>query len=192
MGRFAIEGSKKELFKLEARQKISPAAHMAKDTASAVVTIDGSKKGGKLLRTAQYNNITSIDVLDSRDIALYKENGLGAKVLRVWISDEELYDKKTGKYNYEEVSEYLTAASPATDFFLANFKFLGLINEWADTPERGQPIVEKILTDLKSKFPKLRYIEVMNEPDFGPEYLNKLNPSNYYSYYKIVMRQLTM
>lgn len=186
MGRFAIEGSKKELFKLDANAKVSPAPQTAKDTAFAVVSIDGSKEIGKLVRTERYNNITSIDTLDSRDVSLYKENGLGAKVLRVWISDEQLYDKKTGKFNYEGVNEYLAAASPATDFILSNFKFVGLIHEWADTPEQGKPVIEKILTDLKREFPKLHYIEVMNEPDFGPEYLNKLTPANYYPYYKVV------
>jgi hypothetical protein len=186
LGRFAIEGSKKELFKLEANAKVSPPPQTAKDTASAVVTIEASKRTGKLLRTERYNNITSIDVLDSRDVALYQENGLGSKVLRVWVSDEQIYNQETGEYNYEYVNKYLTAASPATDFILANFKFVGLINEWTDTPEQGKPIVEKMLTDLKSKFPKLRYIEVMNEPDFGPEYLNKMNPNLYYPYYKVV------
>lgn len=186
MGRFAIEGSKKELFKLEAKKKVPAAPQLAKDTASSVVTIDCSKEMGKLIRTERYNNITRTDVLDSRDIALYKENGLGAKVLRVWISDEQLYDKKHGKYNYEGVNEYLTAASPATDFFLANFGIKWLLDEWADNPEKGRPILEKILTDLKSKFPKLRYIEVMNEPDFGPEYVNRVSPSGYYRYYKVV------
>ncbi|MFD3003666.1 hypothetical protein ACFS7Z_25135 [Pontibacter toksunensis] len=186
MGRFAIEGSKKELFKLEANAKVPAAPHTAKDTASAVVTIDGSKKMGKLPRSAEYNNITRTDVLDSRDIALYKEHGLGAKVLRVWISDENIYDKKTGKYDYEGVNEYLLAASPATDFFLVNVGVKWLIDEWADNPEQGMPILEKILTDLKVKFPKVRYIEVMNEPDFGPEYVNKVTPSNYYRYYKVV------
>ena len=186
MGRFAIEGSKWELFKLEANKKVSPAPQTAKDTSFAVVSINASKETGKLLRTERYNNITRTHMLDSREIDLYKENGLGAKVLRVWLSDEKIYDKETGKYNYEFTNEYLTAASPATDFILANFKFVGLIQEWALTPEQAQPIVEKILTDLKSKFPKLRYIEVMNEPDFGPEYQNKITPANYYSYYKVV------
>jgi hypothetical protein len=185
MGRFAIEGSKKELFKLETRAKVPAAPQMAKDTALSVVTIDGSKLMGKLIRTERYNNITH-HVPDSRDVAFYNDNGLHAKVLRVWISDEKLYDKKTGKYNYEQVNEYLSAASPASDFLLANIKFLGLIHEWADTPEKGRPIVEKILTELKRKFPKLRYIEVMNEPDFGPEYVNKITPSGYYRYYKVV------
>jgi len=186
MGKFVIEGSKKELFKLEVKEKVSPSPQTAKDTALAVVSIDVSEVIGKHLKTERYNNITSIHMLDSQEIALYKENGLGAKVLRVWISDDEIYDKETGKYNYESVNEYLTAASPATDFILANFKFLGLIHEWADDPEQGRPIVEKIVTDLKSKFPKLRYIEVMNEPDFGPEYQNKLSPENYYRYYQVV------
>jgi len=185
MGRFTIEGSKKELFKLEPNAKVAPVPQTAKDTAMVVVSIDGSNEMGNLIRTERYNNI-SHHVPDGRDVSLFKENGLGAKVLRVWISDEKLYDKETGKYNYEQLNEYLAAANPATDFLLANFKFLGLIHEWADTPEQGKPIIEKLLTDLKSNFPKLRYIEVMNEPDFGPEYLNKLNPTNYYQYYKIV------
>lgn len=184
MGKFIFEGSKKVLFDLDApKTQTKSVPQIAKDTISSKIIVDFNLPKKELVRTEKYNNI-ALEVLTDADINFYNKSGLHEKILRVWMVDEEFYNFETGTYMLNTHDEYLTQASKVTDNLIINFGGSGIVTHFAESPEKILPIYTKILTYLKNKFPKIRFVEVMNEPDYGGEYVKHVNKNTYYQFYK--------
>ena len=188
MQRFPTEGSKKALFSLDdSKTKAKP--QVATDTLSAKVVVDFNQKAKPFVRTEQYNNI-AVEVLTDADINFYNQNGLHEKILRVWSRDEDFYDFEKEEYRLSTLDDYLQQASKLSDYLLLNFGASGVLSHFEKNPEKIQPVYTEIFSYLKQKFPQIKFIEIMNEPDFGAEYMPHVNEKTYYSFYKYAVKSV--
>src|SRR5690242_7304952 len=55
------------------------------------------------------------------------------------------------------------------------------MGQWGLSPGQSRPILAKILKDLKGTYPHIKYLEVLNEPDYGKE----VKAEDYYKVYEI-------
>ncbi|MBD0289142.1 MAG: hypothetical protein ICV79_27545, partial [Flavisolibacter sp.] len=133
----------------------------------AEVTVDGSVSRGTLVRTERYNNFpnrTAFPEQRNADVKFLNEQGLHGLVLRVWIkSASNVYDKDKQTYDYSAFTDYLSQASELSDFLLVNLSPPEIAEGKSNTPEESKPIIMRVIKDLKTKFPKIKYIEAVNE-----------------------------
>jgi Glycosyl hydrolases family 39 len=152
---------------------------------TATVSVDCSVSQGTLPRTEKYNNVADWDAFAGErkaDVRFYNAQGLHGQVYRVWLRDDDLYDKKTDTYSHKKYADYLADISQLSDSILVNISGMGMPKEWGIPPEQCGPILGRIIKDLKRGFPKIKYIEATNEPDYG--YKKAIIPDTYYNYYK--------
>ncbi|BFT70059.1 S-layer homology domain-containing protein [Paenibacillus sp. P36] len=170
-------------------------AHAA---SNAMVSVDLAASQGELVRSEQYNNISDHGIYaDQRneDAQFYNEQGLHGKVYRVWIHEYEVYDKDSGTYDYSKYMDYLSDMSKISDSLMLNIPGevmthkLGApisgLTGWGYTPEQVKPVIKRMIKDLKQMYPKIKYIEVLNEPNDPTWTANGVNKDNNYSYYKV-------
>jgi hypothetical protein len=153
---------------------------------SATITVDANTNLGTLFRSEKYNNVAGVNTGASTrdaDYAFMNSQGLHSKVLRVWVSDG-LYDGTTGTYNYSSYYNYLNSVSNLmADEILMCIPGNVLIDSRAYTPAQVKPVVKNIIKHFKNLYPKIKYIEALNEPDL---YSNtNITTANLYSYYKV-------
>jgi hypothetical protein len=182
-------------------------ANAAASTLSATVSIDANVSQGALFRSEQYFNIAKQSTYPeaqasrSADIQFLNDQGLHTKIQRAWLNESEIYDETTGLFNkYNKIDTYLSLVSNMGDELLINLRAEKVIKEFEYTPAQIKPIVKDYIKHIKQQFPKIKYLEVTNEPDAPPNSdanyyridpvtkkqtsTNILSPSNYYSYYK--------
>lgn len=159
-----------------------PAAWAQAAPMLAGVVVDFDRPQGKLLRTERVNNFARASAfIEQRpgDVRFYNEQGLHGEIYRVWINDS-VYDEKTGAYDYSQLLPYLTDASNLSDSILMNLQPAGLIQEHA-SPAQIKPVIQTIIRDLKQKFPKIKYVEAFNEPDYN--FAKVIEAGDLYRYY---------
>jgi len=153
---------------------------------TATVAVNCSQTLGTLFRAEDYNNVSGKNTGSSTrnaDYAFMNSNGLHAKVMRVWLGEADVYNPTTSLYNYSVITDYLNDVSSIyADEMLVNFTASMMIQSWKYTPAQCKPVVKKILLDLKNMYPKIKYIECMNEPD---NWGGGFTESMVYPYYKV-------
>jgi hypothetical protein len=152
---------------------------------NSVVNVDCATSKGELLHTEKYNNFSHSEAFvqsRSTDVAFYNKIGLHGKIYRVWLENDRFYDPATGKVDFHEMPPYLADASAVSDYLLVNCGHLGMKNDWKLSEQKSVERLAIILSELKKQFPKVRYIEATNEPDYSNE---GYTPANYYDTYKI-------
>ena len=170
---------------------------------SANVSVDFQKARGPLPRPEQYNNFTRRTLFPEQrpsDAAFLKAQGVHGAIERVWIDPMVCQLSTTSCTLADGVDTYMTAAGTAADSILAQMRVTDLADPTrsslaavygpaagtgAMTPEQAKPIIEEILKTLKAKYPKLTYIEAMNEPD-APSSRVYMTPATVYPWYKAV------
>ena len=157
---------------------------------NSVINVDCSVILGEFSHPEKYNNFShNRAFVEQRntDVKFYNEQGLHGRIYRVWLGGNTYYDEKTGRVDLSDMSEYLSDASIVSDYLLVNCSHLGDVKGWEVSQEEKVVRLAKILTELKKSFPKIKYIEATNEPDYANE---GLTPDNYYkayqAYYKAV------
>jgi hypothetical protein len=168
------------------------------------VSVDFGAAQGPLTRPEQFNNFTRRVLFPKQrpvDEAYLKSQGLHGAIQRVWI-DPLVCELSTSSCTLsKDVDVYLETASEAADSILAEIRVGDLIDpqrtalaavygaEAAGTgtlsPEQVKPIVKQILKTVKTRYPKLEYVEAMNEPD-APDARAYTTPATVYPYYKVV------
>lgn len=149
----------------------------------ATVSVDFASSRGPLFRMERFNNLANATAFAAQrpaDVAFFNRMGLHGQIYRVWLRDT-VYDPKTGAYDYSDLLPYLTDASRISDSLLLNIQILGLIKKEHATPAQIKPVIKHIIRDLKTRFPKLTYIEATNEPDYN--FRQEIKPEDLYSYY---------
>ena len=153
---------------------------------TATITVDCAVTQGTLFRTEDYNNLPGKNTGASTrnvDYAFMNSQGLHAKVARVWLGESDVYDHNTKVYNYSVIADYFQDVSTLfADEILVNFISKTMILSWGYTPAQCKPVVKKILSDLKQLYPKIKYIECMNEPD---DWGSGFTSTMVYPYYKV-------
>ncbi len=151
----------------------------------ATVQVDYSGDIEDFVHVERYNNFeSSMEFTDQRDadVNFYNEQGLHGSIYRVWFIGDSYYDVNTGKVDLKEMADYLSDASSISDYILVNCSHLGVVRGWDVDDDEKINRLTKILLELKTQFPKIKYIEATNEPDYANE---GVTPENYYNYYKI-------
>lgn len=156
----------------------------ATSVTNSVINVDCSVALGDFIHPERYNNLEhSLAFLEQRDadIDFFNKQGLHGKIYRAWLIGDNYYDFKTDKVDLGEVADYLVDASRISEFIMANCSGKGIMPIDNLSDKENILRCSRILKELKSIYPAVRYIEVSNEPDYGPN----LTPENYYKAYKI-------
>ena len=152
---------------------------------SATITVDGAQSKGNLFRAESYNNVAGVNTgaaTRDADYSFMSNNGMRAKILRIWIP-ESIYNPATGNYNFGNYEDYLSDVSNYfADEILICIEGNVMFETWKYTPDQCKPILKHIIQYLKSKYPKVTYVEGLNEPDNFKD--KTMTPDKVYPYYK--------
>ncbi|WP_340112946.1 GH39 family glycosyl hydrolase [Maribellus mangrovi] len=185
-GQPAISDEVKQYLKEQGIDVSKPVGPMlSTNVQEAEINVDCAETLSDFLHVERYNNFeSSMEFVDQRDadIKFFNESGLHGKIYRVWFIGNSYYDEITDKVDISEMSDYLSDASKISDYVLVNCSHLGVVRGWDVSDDIKVERLSKILKELKKNFPKIKYIEATNEPDYANE---GVTPDNYYDYYKI-------
>lgn len=158
---------------------------------AASVTVDFEQSLGKFLHPERYNNFsrwTSWTAQRDADIRFLNEQGLHGQIYKVWVDAERVHDPETDTYDYSGVDDYLADASLVSDELLMVMDTRISLRDMGRGPEEIRPIIRRIMTDLKKRYPQIRYIEAFNEPDHN---LAKVTtPSGLYDFYMVYYEEV--
>lgn len=145
------------------------------DTSRVRVTVDCRQSKGVLRRPELYNN-NSLLRTPSEAVTqkIKKEIGM-TKIMRCWVTINDFWDYETGRYTYDfkcgwdlnlwdTFYGYMGRFSDISEDILFNVR--GWEREVLDgkiTMEQWRTAVKNGLKHYKEKFPRIRYIEVLNE-----------------------------
>jgi hypothetical protein len=151
-------------------------AHASAPT-PATVSVDFGDEQGPLPRTERYNNFGSVTGWSEQrgdDVAFYNEQGLHGSVYRVWLSGPNasdadnvfnLCDLATRTCDFSRLDAYLRQASTVSDSVLVNLNPTEFVE--GKRPFKDlEPMLELIIGSLKKRYPRVKYVEVYNEPDW--------------------------
>lgn len=160
-----------------------PIARAAPSASDAGVKVDFASPRGPLFRSERVNNLYPADQFQAElatDVAFLNAKGLHGRIYRVWVSDMNfdpktgrtdpnlvgVFDPKTGKYDFDSLTPYLAQASQVSDSLLVVLNLQSMVRAgW--TPARTEPVIKTIIFELKRRFPKIKYIEALNEADYN-------------------------
>jgi hypothetical protein len=147
----------------------------------ATISVDCAIPLGPRFPVERFNNLDGPSLYASQrsaDVAFLNEQGLHGAVYRVWM-DDIWYDESTGKLE-EHIAPYLSDASKLSDAILMSIELPRAMGAH-QTPEQIKPMLKRMIGDLKKRYPQIKYIEALNEPDWG--LAKVLKPEELYKYY---------
>jgi hypothetical protein len=158
------------------------------DESSSTVIVDCNTSGGKMMEIEKYNGMSTTSPLPGDASRTYLQN-LGTKMTRVWVQLVFVYNNGNINYNYKYatsnvgVEDALTFYSTTTDSLLICLS--GHKNSGSNLVPTGtayKDFVRQTILYYKRKYPKIKYIQCSNEPDFGGETMATYYPvyQNYY------------
>ncbi len=162
--------------------QVTPPALDSKDN----VTVNFSQSRGDFLHPERYNNFTRWNRWQPQrdaDIRFLNEQGLHGEIYKVWVDAERIHDPKTDTYDYSGLDDYLADASLVSDELLMVMDTRISVRDMGRSPADIKPIIKRIMTDLKARFPRIRYVEAFNEPDHN--LAKNVTPAGLYDYYKV-------
>lgn len=158
----------------------------AQEALPAQVTVDFSKPRGAYLHPERYNNVSRARTFPEQrdaDVEFLNANGLHGDTYKVWVDAHLIFDPKTGAYNYDGITDYLSDLSRLSDKLLMVMDTRVMIRDSAATPAQVKPVIKTIMRELKQRFPQIVYIEAFNEPDHNLAKVMK--PAELYGFYKV-------
>jgi len=153
---------------------------------AATVTVDFNESRGHFLHPERYNNFsrwTSWTAQRDADIRFLNEQGLHGEIYKVWVDAERIHDPETDTYDYTGLDDYLADASLLSDELLMVMDTRVSVRDMDRSPADIKPIIKRIMTDLKRRYPRIRYVEAFNEPDHN--LAKNVTPAGLYDYYKV-------
>ncbi len=159
------------------------------DENNSLVVVDVATTGGKIMEIEKYNGMSTTSPIPGEASRNWLK-GLNTKMTRVWIQLVFVYNNGSIDYNYKysgsnvPVEDALTFYSTTSDsllIVLSGHKSSGSFI--MPTGDAYKNFVRETILYYKRKFPKIKYIQCSNEPDFGMETMTTYYPV-YQSYYK--------
>ncbi|MGQ4404711.1 hypothetical protein ACN6K4_006578 [Streptomyces hayashii] len=156
-----------------AAQEAEPTAPLLR----AAVSVDFGSREGRIPRPERLNNFGNVTAWpDQRagDVKFLNEQGLHGDVYRIWLSSPnapdsmnvfDTCDLKTQRCDLSQLDAYLTEASTVSDALLINLNPTDFV-EGKRPIEDLQPTLELILRTVKARYPRVKYVEAFNEPDW--------------------------
>jgi hypothetical protein len=173
----------------------APPAATATVAVTARVDVDAAAERGAFNNPADYENQADHSLaLGPRDLTLAR--ALRPTVMRAWITPRRFYDATTDTYDFDYPSpssnslyDYLDQVSGlAPELFVNVNQCARELMTLAD-PQQCRDALKRGLSHYKQRYPKLRYIELFNEPDMdwepeagGP---GPMPVEDYYRWYQI-------
>ena len=151
------------------------------------VNVDFKQSRGQRFRAERVSNVSRLHTFAQQrdaDVAFYNEVGLHGDIYRVWVDSHKIRDPENpdAGYNYASIVDYLSDISRLSDSLLVVMDTRVEVRDFGYTPEQIKPIVKRILSDLKLRFPQIKYIEAFNEPDHNM--YSVVKPETLYGYYE--------
>ncbi len=176
----------------------------------ASVSVDFSAPQGELVRTERFNtwdNGDPVPELRADDVAFLNEQGLHGDMFRIGFGIDGLCESmstgagcvgqesvplcnvETNSCDFSSIADWLNDISAGTDSLVVHLTPETDI-EHKRSPADIKPMLKLTIRELKREFPKLKYIEAMNEPDWvfhGAQIYRRqqplLQPEEVYAYY---------
>lgn len=167
-----------------------PVVPVTIDTTDVAVFVDCASQHDNTFRLEQDNDVSTSGLLPGEQ-GLQWLKSLHHRVIRVWIQLRYVYNKGTVDYNYHyqgsdvPVEDALALYSQAADSLLVVLSAYNATSTWP-LPARGedfQRFVKETLVHYKTKFPRIKYIQVGSEPDYNGESVSEYYPV-YQDYYR--------
>jgi len=152
---------------------------------SSVITVDCGQQQGAVMRIEQANVHSTTSALPSGEKARLWLQGLGHKTIRTWLA---LRTINSDGYNYKYSSGANVEPSLAYYSTCADSLLIALTaytpTPTAPLPGNGkgvlfQNFIKQTIVYYKTKYPKIKYIQAGNEPDYAGE-----SATDYYEVYK--------
>lgn len=158
---------------------------------AAEITVDYSEPLGEIMEIEKYNGSSTSSPIPSLASHTWLQ-GLNTKLTRVWIQLVFVYNNGDIDFNYqysasgvpvEEALAFYSTTSDSLLIALSGHKSSG--SYMMPEGEEYKNLVRETILYYKRKFPKIKYIQVSNEPDHGGETM-----ATYYPVYKNYYRGL--
>ncbi len=159
------------------------------DEINSLIVVDAAAAQGKMMEIEKYNGMSTTSPIPGEASRNWLK-GLNTKMTRVWIQLVFVYNNGNLNYNYkystsnvgvEDALAFYSTTSDSLLICLSGHKSSGSFlmpvgNAYKD-------FVRETIVYYKKKFPKIKYIQCSNEPDFGDETMATYYPV-YQNYYK--------
>ncbi len=159
------------------------------DESTSTVIVDCAVQQGKIMRIEQANGSSTTSPLPGESSRAFLQ-GLKSKVTRAWIQLVFVYNNGNVNYNYSysgsnvKVEDALTFYSSTSDSLLIALSGHRTSGSFMmPTGDAYKNFVRETILYYKRKFPKIKYIQVSNEPDFSMETMASYYPV-YQHYYR--------
>jgi hypothetical protein len=161
----------------------------------ATVTVDAGSDLGVLNNPAWYlNQSDPIPAGSPHELSRVAE--LKPRVVRVWLKPNRYWDEIDKRYQFDydwggdgSLYQYLDQASGMSSELMVNIDQCAPTQmDWRD-PQQCREILKAGLLHYKIRYPKIRYVEVFNEPDKTWEPQAHERPAiavgDYYEWYRV-------
>lgn len=156
---------------------------------TAQVNADFNQESRDFLRYEKYNNshaAQSAINYRAEDYAYMNKIGLNTNIMRVWTAPGLIYDIEAQQYNLTFFDNQLAQISQVTEEILVNPIYASHLKDAKWTEEKYREVLREMLMHFKANFPKVVYVECLNEYDILPKTDGKImTEEDYYSIYKL-------
>ncbi|MEV7892188.1 hypothetical protein ACWD3I_43505 [Streptomyces sp. NPDC002817] len=173
-----LAGAAASLLAVTSVQSIAAqAAEPSTSPSPAEVSVDFGSREGRMPHPERLNNFGNVTAWpDQRaaDTKFLNRQGLHGDIYRIWLSSPNaadsldvfnLCDLKTQRCDLSKLGAYLTAASTVSDSVLINLNPTDFV-EGKRPFDDLEPMLELIVRSVKAKYPRVKYVEAFNEPDW--------------------------
>lgn len=158
------------------------------DEDSSEIIVDCAEQQGKIMNMTIANGMSTSSPLPGEASRAWLQS-LNSKVTRVWIQLVFVYNNGNINYNYryegsrvpvEDALSFYSTTSDSLLICLSGHRNSG--SRLVPVGEAYKDFVRDLILHYKRKFPKIKYIQVSNEPDAGDETMATYYPvyRNYY------------
>lgn len=155
-----------------------------------LVTVDCSQSQGNIMRIEQANVHSTTSDLPGDKAKKWLQD-LNHTLIRTWIQLRYVYNKGNINYNYKYSDSNVPLETSLAYYSQCTDSLLIALSAYTGTdaspmPARGiafQNFVKETVLYYKRKYPKIKYIQVGNEPDYNEETVAQYYPV-YQDYYR--------
>ena len=160
----------------------------------ATVTVNLDKVVGQMKHSELYNNNSLLRVPRKEVTDKYLEKFGKAKIMRSWLTLNDMWDYKTGEVNYDfpvgwgfnlwtTYYDYMDRFSEISEDVLLNIRGNHeLVKSGAISMAKWKEVCKGAIKHYKSRYPNIRYIEALNE--YSGKHFGDLKNDEYYPFYK--------
>lgn len=151
----------------------------------SAIEVDYNQELGKIMDLSAYNGSSTTSLIPSAASETWIQQ-FNTKITRVWIQLRFVYNNGNIDYNYKYSGSKVPVEEAVAFYSKTSDSLLVALSGHTSSSSYSMPegddyvnLVKETVLHYKRKFPKIKYIQVSNEPD-----LNKETMATYYPVYK--------